>query len=51
MTRDERRQYSDARYRYKIGRTRKWKGCVIVKGGRCQCHGRFARMVRCENTK
>jgi hypothetical protein len=35
------------RYTAKRGK-RKMKGCEIVKGGRCQCHGRFARMARCE---
>jgi hypothetical protein len=48
LTKDEKRQRSMALYYYKKGQTKKLKGCEIVKGGLCQCHGRFARMARCE---
>jgi hypothetical protein len=48
MTKDEIRQRASARYRSKKPGGRAMKGCEIVKGGKCQCHGRFARMARCE---
>lgn len=47
LTKTEISNRASARYRAKRGK-RAMKGCEIVKGGKCQCHGRFARMARCE---